>query len=105
MVDQLLTYFLAQPRRLVALGRALVSAGGFLLLLGVVAHAATASVGVVRGMAGQTPAEVTLAAVLPSLPTWWVPEGPAGFALASACVVAGLIAARTGSVYERLLTY
>lgn len=105
MVEHLLDYFLTQPRRLVGLGRSLVNVGGFLVVAGAIAHAATASVSVVRGIAGGVQPNVMLVNLMPGMPTWWIPEGVFGFGLAALVVLAGVAALRTGRVYERLLRH
>ncbi|MBS0552678.1 MAG: hypothetical protein JSS47_09145 [Proteobacteria bacterium] len=105
MFDLFLSYFIERPRRLVDLGRQLFTGSSFLILLGLIGYAATSSVATVSSMAGQPPVEVTLATMLPGVPTWWVPEGPAGFILAGVCLVAGLAVIRAGRAYERLLRY
>lgn len=105
MFDLSLSYFFERPRRLADLGRQLFTGSAFLILLGVIGHAATSSVATVRNMAGQPPVEVTLATMVPGVPTWWVPEGPAGFVLAGVFLIAGLAVHLAGRAYERLLRY
>jgi hypothetical protein len=102
MLERLVDYFLTQPKRLVGLGQALAQFGGFLLVGGVIANAATKSLSVVRGMVGDH-TESTLADLLPGLPTWWVPESAVGFALAVLLTLAGVVALHTGRLYERAL--
>ncbi len=103
MLEHLVDYFLAQPKRLVTLGQGLIRSGGFLVVLGVIAHAATTSVSVVRGMAGAQHSAPALADLLPAVPTWWVPESAVGFGLAALLLLAGVVAVRTGRTYERVL--
>lgn len=105
MLEHLLDYFLTRPKRLIALGRGLTRFGGFLVVLGVIAHAATKSLSMVRGVAGGYQTVPTLADLLPVLPTWWVPESAVGFASVALLILAGVVALRTGRVYERALRY
>lgn len=103
MLDRLLDYFLGEPRRLVALGAALVRIGGFLLVAGLVGQVATTAVSAVKGLAVAPRVEVPLADVLPGYLSSWMPESVLGFGLALLLLAAGLLAARTGRVYERYL--
>ncbi len=103
MLDRLLDYFLGEPRRLVALGAALVRIGGFLLVAGLVGQVATTTVSAVKVLAGAPRVEVPLADVLPGYLSSWMPESALGFGLALFLVAGGLVAARTGRVYERFL--
>lgn len=105
MLEHLVDYFLTRPKRLVALGQMLARTGGFLAVLGVIAHAATKSLSVVRGMTGGDQTDPTLADLLPGLPTWWVPESAIGFGLAALLFLAGVVELRTGRMYERVLRY
>ena len=135
MVDRLIDYFLSEPRRLVALGAALVRFAGLLLVAGLVGEVATTAVSAVKGLAGAARVDVPLADVLPNYLSVWMPEslptppagGPGahrettttnghfairdvlflmsalGFGLALLLLAAGLVAARTGRVYERYM--
>lgn len=105
MLEHLVDYFLTRPKRLVALGQVLTRFGGFLVVLGVIAHAATKSLSVVRGMAGVRQTDTTLADLLSAVPTWWVPESAVGFGLAALLLLAGLVALHTGHMYERVLRH
>ncbi|GAB4088310.1 hypothetical protein GCM10028785_09790 [Hydrogenophaga soli] len=49
-------------------------------------------------------AEVALSDVLPGYLSVWMPESAHGFAVAMLLLIAGLIASRTGRVYERYLS-
>ena len=105
MLEHLVDYFLTRPKRLVALGRVLTRFGGFLVVLGAIAHAATKSLSVVRGMAGAHQTDPTLADLLPAVSTWWVPESAVGFGLAALLLLAGVVAVHTGRMYERVLRH
>lgn len=105
MLEHLVDYFLTRPKRLVALGQVLIRSGGFLVVLGVIAHAATNSLSVVRGMADGRQSAPTLADLLPAVPTWWVPESAVGFGLVALLLLAGVVALRTGRMCERVLRH
>ncbi len=101
MIDRLIDHFLSEPRRLVTLGAALVRFGGFLLVAGLVGQAATTAVSAVKGLGGAAHVGVPLADVLPEYLSLWMPESVLGFGLALLLLAAGLVAARTGRLYER----
>ncbi len=103
MLERLTDYFITKPRRLVALGAALVRAGGVLLVAGLVGQVATTGASAVKGLGGAARAEVALYEVLPGYLSVWMPESACGYALAILLLIAGLIASRTGRVYERYL--
>lgn len=105
MLDDLHAYFLTQPRRLVALGRALVHAGAFLLVFGAIGHAAMVSVSAAQGDATRKYPAVALAETLPGFLSWLMPESVLGFGLALLLLVAGLAAVLTGRAYERVWRY
>jgi hypothetical protein len=105
MLEQLVDYFLTQPKRLVTSGQLVARCGSFLLVAGLIAHAATRSLSVVRGMAGAPQAAPSLADLLPAVPTWWVPESATGFGLGALLLVVGMVALRTGRIYERVLRH
>ncbi|MFC4623283.1 hypothetical protein ACFO3A_13835 [Comamonas nitrativorans] len=103
MLERLTDYFIAKPRRLVTLGAGLVRAGGFLVVAGLVGRVATTGASAVKGLGGGMQAEVALSDVLPGYLSVWMPESALGFAVAMLLLIAGLIAVRTGRVYERYL--
>ncbi len=96
-------YFLIEPRRLVALGAALVRVGGFLFVAGLVGQVATTAVSAVKGLAGTERVDVPLADVLPDYLSLWMPESALGFGLSLLLLATGLVVARTGRVYERFM--
>jgi hypothetical protein len=103
MLERLMGYFLIEPRRLVALGAALVRVGGFLFVAGLVGQAATTAVSAVKGLAGTERVDVPLAYVLPDYLSFWMPESALGFSLALLLLATGLVVTRTGRVYERFM--
>lgn len=103
MLEGLIDYFVTKPRRLVTLGAALVRAGGFLLVTGLLGQVATTGASAVKGLGGAAPAEVALSEMLPGYLSVWMPESAFGYAMAILLLTAGLIAARTGRANERYL--
>lgn len=65
------------PRRMVQAGLAMFFGGTVALLLGLVAQL-------------REDPSLLLAERFPDLPTWWVPEGPAGYAIATTMVCWGV---------------
>ena len=103
MLERLTDYFIAKPRRLVTLGAGLVRAGGFLVVAGLIGRVVTTGVSAVKGLGGMQ-VEVALSDVVPGYLSVWMPESALGFAVAMLLLFAGVIAARTGRVYERYLS-
>jgi hypothetical protein len=103
MLELLTDYFLAKPRRLLALGAALVRAGGLLLVAGLAGQVATTGASAVKRLGGGAQAEVALSDVLPGYLHVWMPKSALSYAVAILMLVAGLIAARTGRAYERYM--
>jgi hypothetical protein len=77
------------PRRALLLGKALFLAGAILILGAVFARAGLMGINADRRDAGLATLR-TLAEAYPQYPTWMVPEGPAGFAVSAALVLAGM---------------
>ena len=103
MFDRLIDYFLNEPRRLVDLGAAMVKVGGFLCIAGIAGQVVTTGVSAARSIGTHVRVEVALAEVLPDFLSWWMPEGVIGFAFAVLVLVTGLVAVRTGRVYQRFM--
>lgn len=104
MLERLTVYFITEPRRLVSLGAALVRAGGFLLVAGLIGQVATTGVAAVKRLGGGAQVEVTLTEVLPGYLSAWMPESALGYTVAILMLIAGLIATRTGRAYECYLS-
>lgn len=102
-LELVVDYFLSQPRRLVALGRGLLNVAGLIMVAAAVAHAATTAASIVRGIGGGARPSMLLTELLPSVPTWWVPESAMGLCLAVLIALGGAIALHTGRMYEKLL--
>lgn len=77
------------PRRAIVLGKVLLLAGAILIVGAVFARAGIMGINADRKDAG-LPALRTLAEAYPQYPTWLVPEGPVGFAISAALVLAGV---------------
>jgi hypothetical protein len=73
----------------VVLGKTLFLAGAILILGAVFARAALVNLNAQRAEAGLT-AFQALAAAYPHHPTWIVPEGPVGYAVAALLVLVGM---------------
>jgi hypothetical protein len=77
------------PRRAMVLGKTLFLAGSVLILGAVFARAALGNLNAQRAEAKLAPLR-HLAEAYPQYPTWLVPEGPLGFAIAALLVLAGM---------------
>ena len=84
------TRIAASPRRAMVVGKTLFLAGCILVLGAVFARAGLASVNTDRADAKLPPLH-HLAEAWPTLPTLIVPEGPLGFGIAAALVLAGTV--------------
>lgn len=102
MIDNLITFMLTQPRRLMEWGMLLARTGALLLAFGAIGRIATTGISVIQGMAAHARPVIAIADVLPGIPTWWIPETIFGFAFALLLIVAGLAAVYVGRAYERL---
>ncbi|MDO9074122.1 MAG: hypothetical protein Q7U73_12745 [Rubrivivax sp.] len=101
MLDSLVDYFLSEPRRMSLVGAFLARFASFLVVAGLVGQLAVTATESIKRLVPQAQAAVRLADVLPSYPSWWIPESALGFGGALLLLVAGLALARTGRVYER----
>lgn len=105
MFDQVLGYFMTEPRRLVNLGSTLASIGAITIVIGLIAHVATTATSALGNLAGQTSAVKSLAELYPSLPTWWIPESIVGGLPAVLFATAGLWLNATGRQIRRILKH
>ena len=78
------------PRHALVLGKTLFLAGSILVVGAVFARAELMGINAERAEA-KLPVIRTLAEAFPQYPTWMVPEGPVGFAIAAALVVVGMV--------------
>jgi len=76
------------PRRYLVLGKASLLAGAILIVSAVFARGGLVALNAERAEA-RLPALRTLAEAYPQYPTWFVPEGPAGFGLSAVLVLVG----------------
>jgi hypothetical protein len=88
-MDWLRSQIARYPRYALVLGKTLFLAGCILAVGAVFARAGLADVNAKRIEARLAPVQ-TLAEAYPQYPTWPVPEGPLGFGIAAALVLAGM---------------
>ena len=69
MFERIYEYFLSAPSCLIGLGKNLVRAGGFILVLGAIGHAATGAISVAQSFGKQAISSSGLADIYPSIPT------------------------------------
>ncbi|MCD6734911.1 MAG: hypothetical protein LT103_15105 [Burkholderiaceae bacterium] len=100
MYEMLIAFFVARPGRLSALGRTLFQLSTMILLVGLCGRIATTGVSAIQGMAGVMPRHPSLAALYPSLPTWWVPESSLGFVACALTAVLGLTLVQMGKAID-----
>ena len=100
-MDRIIGFFMTQPRRLIALGRACVATGGFIVITGVVGWAALRMVGTVTHRAPPNQALDSLASLYPTLWTWWVPETLLGMLPALVLIALGFWLAALGRNLRR----
>lgn len=102
MFDNVLNYFLTEPRRLESLGGTLASIGVTVILAGLLGHVAVVATGSIGSLAGPRTVK-TLAEIYPSLPTWWIPEGVVGGLPALILTASGIWLNVTGKRIRRFL--
>lgn len=106
MSDWFIEHFYFKPARMRTTGWLVFHLGALLLFAGVLgqlllgAQEGLLRLAPVRQGATQAP---SLASAYPALPTWWVPEGLAGYAVAFALIGLGLLALSTAKRMARLL--
>lgn len=88
-MDRLRSLIAKHPRHAAVLGKAVLLAGSILVVGAVFARAALVNLNGARAEA-KLPLLRTLAQAYPQYPTWLVPEGPVGFCIAAALVLAGM---------------
>lgn len=101
MWERLIDCFVQRPERLIALGGALLRFGGLAAIVGLFGQVATTDATVIRSLGQVASTPTALAEIYPSLPTWWVPESGAGFALWTFIAIAGLILTHIGKQLQR----
>jgi hypothetical protein len=88
-MDWLRALVAKHPRPAAAIGKAVLLAGSILVVGAVFARAGLINLNGERADA-KLPLLRTLAEAYPQYPTWLVPEGPVGFCIAAALVLAGM---------------
>lgn len=74
MWERLESYFFSEPERLIGLGRALLTFGGWLIICALYGQVVTSVANGIGHFGGHAVEVKTLADIYPSIPTWWVPE-------------------------------
>lgn len=90
MFETAMTSVLSNPKRLIWVGYALFRTSTFILMIAILAKAATKATEGIFNLSASTAHAVPLAEVLPSLPTWWVPESLSGTLLTISLGAMGL---------------
>lgn len=105
MLDNVLNYFMSEPRRLENLGSTLATLGIAIILAGLFGHLAVIATSAVGSLASQSNMVKTLSEIYPALPTWWVPESIAGALPAVILATAGTWLNVVGKKLRRFLEY
>lgn len=104
MFERFILYFIERPASIVALGKLALNFAGFLLAVGTIASLSTRTLALTQGIGRAIqPSALSVAELLPGLPTWWVPENVTGFFVAVLLGLAGVALVRTGRLYQRVL--
>lgn len=99
MLTHLLAFALNRPRAIEAAGELVSRVAAFVLAAGFLFNALAGVMGSLLGAQGT----VTAQQFLPSLPTWWVPESPAGVVAWAVVLGLGLSAMFGGRQLRREL--
>jgi len=107
MLEKIMDFFLANPRRMSALGEFLISLSTWLGTAGLLGAVVTTALGAMHSLAPkvQHPSAQSLADIYPALPTGWVPESALGVFITLAIFVLGFWLKQTGRQVERLIGY
>lgn len=102
-MDEVLGYFLEQPRRLISLGRAAITAGMIVVITGLMGLLARTGASAIQGFGKATAAPApSLSQFYPNLWTWWIPETLVGVIPALLLVAAGIWLVLTGRKLLRI---
>lgn len=102
-VERLADLLFSAPQRWVAGGRAVALGALGLTVLGAFARVMVEGTAAIRALhPGGIPLR-SLAELVPTVPTWWVPETPMGFALCAVVFVSGVVAVLHGRHLKSLL--
>ena len=107
MLEKIMDFFLANPRRMSALGEMLISLSTWLGTAGLLGAVVTTALGAMHSLAPQVqhPSAQSLADIYPALPTGWIPESAVGVFITLAIFILGLWLKQTGRQVERLIGY
>ena len=103
MLEQLSDYFISKPTRLRLFGHLLFRISSAVLVVGLIGRVAVVGASALASFGGDPSGRVTLAALCPNLPTWWVPESALGFVAICAIGMVGLAVAHIAKTWLRLL--
>lgn len=103
MHEIMLTFFLLRPRRLVLMGQSLLKLAGFVVVAGLIGRVVTTGLASMRHFQTTEHGALPLTALLPNLPTWWVPETTLGFTAAAILALMAVAIAKMGHKLERYL--
>lgn len=83
-------------------GQALFSAGGFIIVCGLMGRVAMLAINQARSM-GKMPPYTGLSEAYPMFPLWWVPENFIGYTVAAILAVSGLYIALTAKSLLKIM--
>lgn len=95
-------FLLNPPARLKTVGEILSRCSFALIVAGLFLRIGPLAVDMMQSMSGIQPASATLATLYPSLPSWFIPEGPFGFAIFLGTGALGLYASVLARRIERI---
>jgi hypothetical protein len=81
-------FILRSPRMWRVAGAAAFNIAGLFIVCGLIGRAALTAMAA-AGAIGKQSDPATLAQMYPTLPTWWIPEGPIGYVTAALIAVGG----------------
>lgn len=102
MLDIIPIFLLNPPTRLKTVGEILSRCSFALIVAGLFLRISLVAVDVVQSTSGIRTASATLATLYPSLPSWFIPEEPFGFALILGIGAIGLYASDFARKIERI---
>lgn len=103
MWDEIVEYFLSEPKRLRSLGGSLVSVGCWVAIFAAIGRVVVIANSAIPATRRAEP--LSLDALYPSLHTWWIPETPFAAMCTLALILLGLWMSSVGKKYERVLRW
>lgn len=100
-MDRIYLLLVSRPRLVEHVAEAVAAAVGYLAVIGLIAAVSKHAAGVVRGMTNQATQAVGIADLIPSIPTWWIPESPGAGAFLVAMFILGKGLANVARVLQR----